>query len=129
MPSISTSSSLWETVKCDFKGLFPEDVFQMWFEPIQCLEASGDFFMLGVPNDFPAIWIHDNYLDLISQRLRLVSGRMINVTLKKVDGKSGSQAAAPSETNSTSSRFSKPAVRKVRYDERASPYAATLNPR
>ena len=33
MPSLSLSPSLWETVKCDFKSLFPEDVFQMWFEP------------------------------------------------------------------------------------------------
>ena len=29
MPSLSLTPSLWETVKCDFKSLFPEDVFQM----------------------------------------------------------------------------------------------------
>ena len=65
MPSSSLTPSLWETVKCDFKSLFPEDVFQMWFEPVVCLEATGDAMTLGVPNDFAAIWIHDNYLDLI----------------------------------------------------------------
>ena len=40
MPSLSLSPSLWETVKCDFKSLFPEDVFQMWFEPVVCLEST-----------------------------------------------------------------------------------------
>ena len=70
MPSLSLSPSLWETVKCDFKSLFPEDVFQMWFEPVVCLESTGDTMTLGVANDFAAIWIHDNYLDLITQRLR-----------------------------------------------------------
>ena len=79
MPSSTLTPSLWETVKCDFKSLFPEDVFQMWFEPVVCLEATGDGMTLGVPNDFAAIWIHDNYLDLITQRLRLTAGRMVNV--------------------------------------------------
>ena len=74
MPSLSLSPSLWETVKCDFKELFPEDVFQMWFEPLVCLETTEDAMTLGVPNDFAAIWIHDNYLDLITQRLRLTAG-------------------------------------------------------
>ena len=85
MPSLSLTPSLWETVKCDFKSLFPEYVFQMWFEPVVCLETSVDSLTLGVPNDFAAIWIHDNYLDLITQRLRLTAGRMVNVTLRKSD--------------------------------------------
>ena len=94
MPTSSLTPSLWETVKCDFKSLFPEDVFQMWFEPMVCLETSGDAITLGVPNDFAAIWIHDNYLDLITQRLRLTAGRMVNVTLRKTDT-TRPQAALP----------------------------------
>ncbi|MEO6876407.1 MAG: DnaA N-terminal domain-containing protein, partial [Opitutaceae bacterium] len=85
MPSLSLSPSLWESVKCDFKELFPEDVFQMWFEPMTCLETTEDAMTLGVPNDFAAIWIHDNYLDLITQRLRLTAGRLVNVTLRKAE--------------------------------------------
>lgn len=90
--------SLWETVKCDFKGLFPEDVFHMWFEPMVCLESTEEQMTLGVPNDFAAIWIHDSYLDLITQRLRLTSGRMITVTLKKTDS-----AAAPNKESGRAS--------------------------
>src|SRR5437868_2480856 len=86
MPSSSLAPSLWETVKCDFKSLFPEEVFQMWFEPVVCLETTGDAMVLGVSNDFAAIWIQDNYLDLITQRLRLTAGRIVNVTLRKTDG-------------------------------------------
>jgi chromosomal replication initiator protein len=86
MPPLSLPLNLWETVKCDFKSLFPEDVFQMWFEPVVCLETSEDAITLGVPNDFAAIWIHDNYLDLITQRLRLTAGRTVSVHLQKSDG-------------------------------------------
>ncbi len=85
MPATPLTSNLWEAVKCDFKGLFPEDVFQMWFEPVVCVESTDDTIVLGVPNDFAAIWIHDNYLDLITQRVRLNAGRMVNVTLRKAD--------------------------------------------
>ena len=95
MPSTSLTPILWETVKCDFKSLFPEDVFQMWFEPLVCLEATEDSMVLGVPNDFAAIWIHDNYLDLITQRLRLTAGRMVTVTLRKADASARSLGPAP----------------------------------
>ncbi len=139
MPSLTLQSSLWETVKCDFKGLFPEDVFQMWFEPIVCLETAEDSITLGVPNDFAVIWIHDNYLDLITQRLRLTAGRLINVTLKVCQpaqvAKAGS--AFPAGGNGTGESQSPvlhhPRTRTTprrsgRYDEK-SPYAGLLNPR
>ena len=129
MPSLSLSPSLWETVKCDFKELFPEDVFQMWFEPMVCLESTEDSIALGVPNDFAAIWIHDNYLDLITQRLRLSAGRMVNVTLKKTD------ATRPTPPHSASrppavdpTHRARTQVRRTRYDDRG-PNGASLNAR
>jgi len=134
MPALSLSPSLWETVKCDFKGLFPEDVFQMWFEPITCLGCSEDQMTLGVPNDFAAIWIHDNYLDLISQRLRLGAGRLVNVTLKSVSapadaqGKSEAVGSNRLTTEATPKPRSNGNRRHHRADERA-PQLGNLNPR
>jgi chromosomal replication initiator protein len=131
MPTSSLTPSVWETVKCDFKSLFPEDVFQMWFEPMVCLETAGDAITLGVPNDFAAIWIHDNYLDLITQRLRLTAGRMVNVTLRKTETSKSSAAASAAKVSAdnhgTKSKAT-PARRVTRYDERG-PAAGTLNPR
>ncbi len=115
-------TNLWETVKCDLKGLFPDDVFQMWFEPMRCIESSEDAVTLGVPNDFAAIWIHDNYLDLISQRLRMTAGRMVSVNLRKVDANGTTARAAVVEPKA------KPAPKRtLRYDERST--AGSLNPR
>jgi chromosomal replication initiator protein len=131
MPTPTLSPSHWETVKCDFKELFPEEVFQMWFEPLVCLEASEDTMTLGVPNDFAAIWIHDNYLDLITQRLRLTSGRLVNVTLKKAGtdrASSHAPAARAAAEPSSRHRASVTSRRTTRYDERGSA-AATLNAR
>lgn len=139
MPTLTLPSSLWETVKCDFKGLFPEDVFQMWFEPVVCLETTEDSIMLGVPNDFAAIWIHDNYLDLITQRLRLTAGRLINVSLKVAHngcaGRSESTPSIPVNGNpdgaagaAHSSRLRTGQRKGSRFDDKG-PNTASLNPR
>jgi chromosomal replication initiator protein len=127
MPSPTITSTLWETVKSDLKGLFPEEVFQMWFEPITCVEATEESLVLGVPNEFAAIWVNDNYLDLLTQRARLSSGTMVTVSLRKGDSvagaanrlASGTEHAKPSRTSAHS--------RKLRTDERLA--AASLNPR
>src|SRR4051794_22983873 len=137
MPTSALNPSLWETVKCDFKSLFPEDVFQMWFEPMVCLDTTGDAITLGVPNNFAAIWIHDNYLDLITQRLRLTAGRMVNVTLRKTEGTSRAAGNGPARPALDSNhgphggqrnRPDAATKRGPRYDERG-PAAGTLIPR
>jgi chromosomal replication initiator protein len=127
MPPLSLPLNLWETVKCDFKSLFPEDVFQMWFEPVVCLETSEDAITLGVPNDFAAIWIHDNYLDLITQRLRLTAGRTVSVNLQKTDGAQrgmGNHRAAEPSTPAARSKSS--STRRPVRDDRG-PAPGTLN--
>ncbi|PTY03280.1 chromosomal replication initiator protein DnaA [Opitutaceae bacterium EW11] len=133
MPTVSTSLNLWETVKADFKTLFPEDVFKLWFEPIVCLEATEDALTLGVPNDFAAIWINDNYLDLIVQRLRLTTGRAVTVKLKKAESEPAGMASSigSSDTQSPVGANRVKSVtqrRTVRYDERQ-PSTNSLNPR
>ena len=124
MPHPVLQASLWETVKCDLKGLFPEDVFAMWFEPIRCIETTEDSLVLGVPNDFAAIWIHDNYLDLISQRLRLSAGRMVHVSLKKMDQGNAAARVPAAEAKGRTAAKRAP----LRYDERMAA-ASSLNPR
>jgi len=100
----------------------------MWFEPLVCVEAGEDSLTLGVPNDFAAIWIHDNYLDLISQRLRLTAGRMVHVGLKKLEN-AGNGAFSRSPMGDSKAKPAAPAKRTApRYDERSAS-AGSLNPR
>ncbi len=130
MPSLSPSPSAWEAVKSDFKSLFPEDVFKLWFEQIVCMESSEDTLTLGVPNDFAAIWINDNYLDLIVQRLRLNTGRLMSVKVKKADldepATSSSSDSAPTSSRNVTVA---PARRAPRYDEKTVAVPGGLNPR
>jgi chromosomal replication initiator protein len=107
----------------------------MWFEPVVCVETTADGITLGVPNDFAAIWIHDNYLDLITQRLRLTAGRMVNVTLRKAESSVRSAGPAPSANGSrphaeasAGPRVRMATARRTRYDDRGLA-TGTLNPR
>jgi chromosomal replication initiator protein len=128
MPPLSLPHNLWETVKCDFKSLFPEDVFQMWFEPVVCVETSEDSITLGVPNDFAAIWIHDNYLDLITQRLRLTAGRTVSVNLQKTDGAPrGMGSHRGTESAASAGRPKASAVRRTSRGDDRGPAPGTLN--
>ncbi len=127
MPSLSPPPKLWDTVKNDFKALFPDDVFKLWFEPIVCLEATEDALTLGVPNDFAAIWINDNYLEHIVQRLRLTAGRPISVRLRKTGPESRPMTAGPAEATPARTKAA-PARRQARHEERTA-VNGTLNPR
>ncbi len=127
MPTLVSSSQLWETVKRDFKGLFPEDVYQLWFEPIVCLDATDDSLTLGVPNDFAAIWINDNYLDLIVQRLRLTAGRAVTVKLKKAAEGDASSVAEPAPAPAP--RAPRTAAHRRHGSEDRGIHTGTLNPR
>lgn len=74
--------SLWEVIKKDLKGIFPQDVYQTWFQPMQCLEQSQEKIVLSVPNDFASIWIEENYMDLLLRRLQMAMGHSLKVELK-----------------------------------------------
>jgi chromosomal replication initiator protein len=87
------------------------------------------------PNDFAAIWIHDNYLDLITQRLRLTAGRLVNVKLRKIEsngrpapaGGNGAASRTPAEAAPRPRHGTAPR-RPGRYDDRG-PATGSLNPR
>jgi len=83
MLTATLAPSPWETAKTSLKQFFSEDVFKMWFEPLHCVELGEDTITLGVPNDFAAIWIQENYLDLIAKHLGMAYGRELSITLQK----------------------------------------------
>jgi len=94
MTAQSSEPLTWDNVKTDFRSLFPDDVYRTWFEPMSCLEERDDTIILGVPNDFAAIWVQDNYQDLISRRLAIACGRNVHLRFA-VDPASSTEAEVP----------------------------------
>tara|TARA_B100001248_G_scaffold241598_1_gene208355 strand:+ start:30434 stop:31864 length:1431 start_codon:yes stop_codon:yes gene_type:complete len=82
MSHTTCTQDLWETVKSDFQSLFPHDVYRTWFESMECIQQDDESITLGVPNDFAAIWIQDNYSDLIAKRFQMATGHSMAVEIK-----------------------------------------------
>jgi len=119
---------LWEVVKNDFKTLFPEDIYRLWFEPVVCLASTETTMTLGAPTDFAAIWIHDNYLDLIAQRLLLNTGHPVTVTVRKNPHAPSNAYTQPDTTTATlANTAATRRLPRVSLDERIQ--YSSLNPR
>ncbi|HQU08408.1 MAG: chromosomal replication initiator DnaA [Verrucomicrobia bacterium 21-51-4] len=93
--SLEHPAPIWDRVKGDLKTLFPQDVFQTWFEPIRCLEETHESVVLGVPSEFASIWIQDNYADLLTQKLQEASGRLMGFALQVADHPKPAMLQAP----------------------------------
>jgi chromosomal replication initiator protein len=82
MSNPSTNFNLWQDVSIELKKLFPGELYDMWFDGLACVHESDKNLVLSAPNEFNAIWIENNYLDIITQHARMVSGRLISVKVE-----------------------------------------------
>lgn len=82
---LTDSQSIWSTIKKEFQSMFSRDIYEAWFENLSILEKKEDKFVLGVPNEFAAIWIQDNYHDIILKRLQMATGGNVEVSYSVLD--------------------------------------------
>ena len=86
MPVSAVTLQTWDRVKADIGTSVATDIFDMCFRAVTFRKVDGDTITLGAPNDFAAIWINDNYLDLITQKFRHSTGRQLKVLIES-DGR------------------------------------------
>jgi chromosomal replication initiator protein len=82
MPSTPTANTLWQNTSKELKNLFPEDVYEMWFSELACTLESDSKLVLTTDSEFNAIWIENNFLDVISQQARSFAGTAIEVSIE-----------------------------------------------
>ena len=88
-------------MKEECKKLFPDDIFNTWFDPLVCLQESEETLVLAAPSEFSAIWLQEHYLDLISQKAQLAQGRPVKVivqVLEREPREAGEQLERTDET-------------------------------
>ena len=61
--------------------VIPADTFRVWFDNIRVGHMDEDGCELLTPNEFSAIWIRDNYLDVIRQEADRLVGYPYSVEL------------------------------------------------
>ncbi|MDR0728197.1 MAG: chromosomal replication initiator protein DnaA [Puniceicoccales bacterium] len=89
-------TALWSVIQADFRNVFPEEVYHAWFLSLSCDAVDNENVTLGAPNDFAAIWIEENYADVITQRLQLVLGHNVKLCFQsRAKGKASPVGPAP----------------------------------
>ena len=82
MPSNTTDLTLWESTNLQLKNLFPAEIYEMWFSDLVCVQDSGSRIVLETASEFNAIWIENNFLDVISQQARSFAGEAVEISIK-----------------------------------------------
>jgi len=75
-------SLLWAQLSQELRVLFNEDLYDEWFRPLTCTEDKNDNLVIETPTEFSAIWIEENYLEILTRKAQDISGRPIVIELK-----------------------------------------------
>ncbi|RKX30110.1 MAG: chromosomal replication initiator protein DnaA [Verrucomicrobia bacterium] len=129
MSSTTTEQPVWPLVKAELARQLPKDIFEMWFKPIRCIQEEENNLVLSAPNDFAAIWIHDNYLDLIAQRARLEKGHPIEVSIERQDRESADRIEHDRSSRTEQSSWSRSGTERAEAEENRKSISGSLNPR
>ncbi len=127
MPASAVTSQTWDRVKADLGTSLPADIYEMCFRAVTFRKVDGETVTLGAPNDFAAIWINDNYLDLITQKLRHTTGRAWKVAIES-DGRTTTPVPEKSGEGPGTVRPKAAPTRRPKPDERGIGLSS-LNPR
>lgn len=100
MSDSTTALSLWESVNQELKNLFPDDLYEMWFDGLACIEETDSEIVLSAPNEFNAIWIENNYLDIIAQQARSFAGTAVTVKIEVAEDKAAKKTAGETFSDS-----------------------------
>ena len=105
MPQVTEPTLIWEKVKTELSELLPRDIFDSWFVSVECLSADGNSVFLQVPSEFSAIWINDNYLDLLTKAFQRFLGYPVTVTLIDNSANEDTVSDNTRHTNTEKSHF------------------------
>ncbi len=77
----STPETFWNSLREQLLEVIPADTFRVWFDNMRVGRLDEDGCELITPNEFSAIWIRDNYLDVIRQEADRLVGHPFTVEL------------------------------------------------
>ena len=104
---ISTPETFWNSLREQLLDVIPADTFRVWFDNMRVGRLDDDGCELIAPNEFSAIWIRDNYLDLIRQEADRLVGRPYTVDLLGDIGEEDSDGAGNDRLKTSKTKSSK----------------------
>jgi chromosomal replication initiator protein len=121
MSNSSAAATLWQSTNSELKNLFPAEVYEMWFSDLVCISETDSKLVLTTSSEFNAIWIENNFLDMIAQQARSFAGTAVDVLIEvEADG-----TAKADEAAAASNRIEESKAQSARNDRMASSSAPT----
>lgn len=77
-------SQVWAKAKLEIQRELSSDTFDSWFKGLECAGGTEECINLTAESDFTAMWIEDNYADIIAKNLSLVCGRNVKAKISAV---------------------------------------------
>jgi chromosomal replication initiator protein len=73
---------LWEDIKSQLKTELPKSTYSLWVEPLTFQQLNDAKFVIGCPNKFARSWIAENYLTVITEKLKAAGAASFDLTLE-----------------------------------------------
>jgi len=80
-----TQSQVWDFAREELSKIIAPQDFANWFAPISLLPSTDDTYFLGVDDEFTALWIRENYLDIIRHNIAMILGASVQVEIKTLE--------------------------------------------
>lgn len=125
MTPTDSATELWDAVRSTLKDSLPGEAYEMWFSKIEPTKVEDDFVELLAPNEFSAIWIQDNFMDLVRKEMSHVAGREMEVNL--VSPESAEERSGKSRVERQGSGGSR--LKKVAGEKKENRFGPGLGPR
>jgi len=102
--------AVWTAAQETLRGMLKPEIFSLWFSPVRARSLKGDTLVLEVADEFCAMWLTDNYLDLLRSVVSRVAVQPVKIEFVVAEGllQPVPPAAVPAEEEQELSEPEKP---------------------
>ena len=72
----------WNSVLSEAQKRVRKQQFDTWFSNISLVDLKDDKLLLGVPNAFFRDWLKTNYIDVIKESVKVVTGNNVEIAFR-----------------------------------------------
>ncbi len=81
MTDSTVTFEIWPSVLEELRSAFPVDTFNTWFRNLTPHWNGEDQLTLSASNEFTAIWLEENYLELLTEKVSQRAGCIVELEI------------------------------------------------
>ena len=101
----ASTEAIWTQAKETLQSMVNPDLFNLWFDPIKLVTIKKSTAILLAPNEFCAVWLKDNYKEILQDVLSHITSSKLTVQFEI--GLDTTSKQCSSESTDTESKLKK----------------------